>query len=132
MERYTNGWCKVYLAEFKDKETKNIFYKIGYTSYKDAEDRFNYEPEQYSKWDIRILATILCSSKEMALLVEKTLLLYNPKNLWIDEKIVGVTEIFEADKEKYLDLLKKFHILGKYAKSLYNFTGGKNAKTDLS
>jgi len=120
MERYSNGWCKVYLAEFKNKSDGIIFYKIGYTSFKDALNRFRYEPEQYEAWNIRIISTIICNSIVTAKLVEKILLLYNPKNFWLNEKIKGVTEIVQLPREQYLDLLTKFRIMNEYAKETLN------------
>ncbi len=120
MERYSNGWCKVYLAEFKNKSDGTIFYKIGYTSFKDALNRFKFDPEQYEAWNIRIISTIICNSIVTAKLVEKILLLYNPKNFWLNEKIKGVTEIVQLPREQYLDLLTKFRIMNEYAKETLN------------
>lgn len=120
MDRYSNGWCKVYFAEFKNKEDNSIFYKIGYTSFRDAADRFRYESDQYNKWNIRILSTIMCNSIPTAKLVEKLLHLHYPKNFWLEEKIVGVTEVFKVDHDNYIDLLRKFRIMNEYAKELLN------------
>ena len=124
MERYGNGWCKVYLAEFVNKRSKNKFYKIGYTTFKDAMDRFRYEPDGYKSFEIRILSTIMCDSINAAKLVEKTFLVNYPKNLWVEEKIKGVTEIFKLPHEEYLDLLGKFRKMNTYSKKLLNLTQG--------
>lgn len=123
MERYTNGFCKVYFAEFVAKDTNDKFYKIGHTKYKDAMDRFRYEPEQYNPWHIRILSTIICESVHSAKILEKTLHLHYPKNFWLEEKIVGVTEIVKLDRPEYLALLQKFRILNQYSKELLGYEG---------
>ena len=56
---------KVYFARFTDKETKQVFYKFGHTRSYDAMDRFTYEPEQYAKWDIKIMCTVYGPLDEM-------------------------------------------------------------------
>ena len=118
MERYSNGWCKVYLAEFKNVTSNDVFYKVGYTAYKDAADRFRYESDQYKKWNIRILSTIICNSTFTAKMIEKIFHLHYPKNFWLEEKIVGVTEIFKVDREKYLDLLRIFRTMNEHSKAI--------------
>lgn len=124
MLQYVNGMCKVYLAEFKSKTGTEKFYKIGYTSYKDAMDRFNMKGSHYKNWDIRILSTIFCESVNTAKLVEKTLLTCYPKNFWLEEKISGVTEVFKLERKDYLDLLSKFRTINEYSKTLLGFKKG--------
>lgn len=85
---------KVYFARFTDKKTKQVFYKFGHTKSYDALDRFKYEPEQYSKWDIKIMCTVYGPLDQM-IGIEEALKAFYPKNLWLDEKISGVTEIVE-------------------------------------
>jgi hypothetical protein len=121
MERYTNGMCKVYFAEFSNKKTGEVFYKIGYTSYKDALDRFKIKGKQYESWDIRILSTIFCESTNMAKVVENTIREFYPKNFWLEEKISGVTEIFKVKRPEYLELLARFRRLNDLSKSLLGF-----------
>ena len=121
MERYTNGMCKVYFAEFSNKKTGEVFYKIGYTSYKDALDRFKIKGKQYESWDIRILSTIFCESTNMAKVVENTIREFYPKNFWLEEKIGGVTEIFKVKRPEYLELLARFRRLNDLSKSLLGF-----------
>lgn len=92
---------KVYFARFTNKQTKQIFYKFGHTKSYDAMDRFTYEPEQYSKWDIKIMCTVYGPLDQM-IGIEEALKAIYPKNLWIDEKISGVTEIVEF--KEYTDV----------------------------
>lgn len=90
---------KVYFARFTDKETKQVFYKFGHTRNYDAMDRFTYEPEQYAKWDIKIMCTVYGPIGEM-IGIEEALKAIYPKNLWLNEKISGVTEIVKFDKQE--------------------------------
>lgn len=87
---------KVYFARFTDKQTKQVFYKFGHTRNYDAMDRFTYEPEQYAKWDIKIMCTVYGPIEEM-IGIEEALKAVYPKNLWLEEKISGVTEIVKFD-----------------------------------
>lgn len=83
---------KVYFARFTNKSSGEVsFYKFGHTSSYDAMDRFRYDPEQYAKWDIKILKTVYGPLDEMKG-IEQTLRAFYPKNIWIEEKISGVTE----------------------------------------
>lgn len=85
---------KVYFARFTNKTTKHVFYKFGHTKSFDAMDRFTYEPEQYNKWDIKIMCTVYGPLDQMIGIEEAFKAIY-PKNLWLEEKISGVTEIVE-------------------------------------
>lgn len=87
---------KVYFARFTDKQTKQVFYKFGHTRSYDAMDRFTYEPAQYAKWDIKIMCTVYGPLEEM-IGIEEALKAVYPKNLWLNEKISGVTEIVKFD-----------------------------------
>jgi hypothetical protein len=121
MLQYVNGTCKVYLAEFKNKKNNDVFYKIGYTTYKDAMDRFKIKGSMYNSWDIRILSTIYCNDVRMAKLVEYILLSTYPKNFWLEEKISGVTEVFKLERKNYLELLKNFRDYSAKSKSLLGY-----------
>ena len=104
--KYNN--IKLYLAWFKSK-TPGIksFYKIGVTSNYDAADRFR--SEEYSLWDVKIMTTAYGPTLEV-LAAEEELKLKYPKNLWIDQKIKGVTEIFiprtETELQEIIDFIK--------------------------
>ena len=88
---------KMYLARFTNRETREIeFYKFGHTHSYDAMDRFTYAPEQYAKWDIKIMKTVYGPLEQMKGIEETFKALY-PKNLWIDEKVSGVTEIVKLE-----------------------------------
>lgn len=97
MSETMNG--KVYFARFTNKVTKQVFYKFGHTRSYDAMDRFTYEPEQYEKWDIKIMTTVYGPLDEMKGIEEALKAVY-PKNLWLDENISGVTEIVKFDDHK--------------------------------
>ncbi len=85
---------KVYFARFTNKTTKQLFYKFGHTRNYDAMDRFTHDPDQYKNWDIKIMCTVYGPIDQM-IGIEEALKAIYPKNLWIDEKISGVTEIVE-------------------------------------
>lgn len=101
---------KVYFARFTDKKTKQVFYKFGHTRSYDAMDRFTYEPEQYAKWDIKIMCTVYGPLEEM-IGIEEALKAVFPKNLWLEEKISGVTEIVKfdapAEVQRIIDAFKR-------------------------
>lgn len=103
---------KVYLARFSNKSTGEVdFYKFGHTSSYDAADRFKYDPEQYSKWDIKIMKTVYGPISEMVC-IEETLKALYPKNLFIEEKISGVTEItklVQSDVNKIISAMDKLN-----------------------
>ena len=117
-ERYMKG-AKIYLAEFTDKTTGESFLKFGYTGYKDAADRFRYEPEQYAKWDIRILCTAYNSNKQLIEQIETQLKARYPKNFWLEEKIVGVTEIVKMDKATRFKAIQEIRTLNEKWKREY-------------
>jgi hypothetical protein len=106
------GELKLYLAVFKDGATGDYcFHKFGHTSYHDAADRFKYDPEQYSKWDITIMKTIWGPEEEILKLEEEYQKRY-PKTFWIEEKIGGVTEITKLTPEQVKTTIKEFSLLG--------------------
>ena len=103
---------KMYLARFTNKETKKVdFYKFGHTSSWDAADRFKHDPEQYSKWDIKIMKTVAGPIEEMRG-VEEAFKAFYPKNLWVEEKISGVTEIVTLNQTQVNEIIQKMEFLG--------------------
>ena len=118
MERYRQG-AKIYLAEFTDKVSGEIFLKFGYTGYKDAADRFHYEPEQYSKWNIRILCTAYHPDKSKVEKAEEYFKNKYPKNFWLEEKIVGVTEIVKMSDSERLYAIREVRQLNEVWKKSY-------------
>jgi len=103
---------KMYLARFTNKETKTVdFYKFGHTSSWDAADRFKHDPEQYSKWGIKIMKTVAGPLDEMKG-IEETFKAFYPKNLWLEEKISGVTEIVTLSQQQVNEIIQKMEFLG--------------------
>jgi hypothetical protein len=106
------GELKLYLAVFKDAVTGDYcFHKFGHTSFHDAEDRFKYEPEQYKKWDIKILKTVW-GPEEDILKLELEYQKRYPKTFWIEEKIGGVTEITKLKFDDVQKVISEFSLLG--------------------
>jgi len=101
--RYKN--IKLYLARFTARvEGIKSFYKIGVTSKYDAAERFL--DEEYNLWDIKIMTTAYGPTREV-LEAEDELKLKYKKNLWLDQKIKGVTEIFvPRDKQDIQDIIE--------------------------
>jgi hypothetical protein len=97
---------KMYFARFTNKKTKQVeFYKFGHTRSYDALDRFKHEPEQYEPWDIKIMATVYGPIEEM-IGIEETFKAIYPKNLWIEEKISGVTETVVLNKDQINNIIE--------------------------
>jgi hypothetical protein len=117
-ESYSKG-AKLYLAEFKDKETNETFLKFGFTKYKDAADRFLYEPEQYNKWDIRILCTAYNPDRSKIEKAEEYFKKKYPKNFWLEEKISGVTEIVKMTESERLYAIQEVRALNNNWKTSY-------------
>lgn len=124
---------KMYFARFTDKKTNETFYKFGHTSSWDALERFGHEPEQYAKWDIKIMKTVAGPLDEMKG-IEETFKAFYPKNFWLEEKISGVTEIVKLSRDQVNEVINKMEFLGmKYyqkrererlkAKQEYNLNG---------
>lgn len=102
---------KVYLARFTNKETGEVdFYKFGHTRNYDAAERFKVEPEQYRAWDIKIMKTVYGPIDEMKGIEEAFKALY-PKNLFIEQKISGVTEIVKLTKDQVDHIIHSMEIL---------------------
>jgi len=101
--RYKN--IKLYLARFTSKtEDVKSFYKIGVTGKYDAAHRFL--NEEYNLWDIKIMTTAYGPTREVLEAEEELKRMY-PKNLWLDQKIKGVTEIFVPnDYQEIRDIIE--------------------------
>lgn len=103
---------KMYFAKFTNKSTFEVdFYKFGHTRSYDAADRFKFDPAQYEKWDIKIMKTVLGPLDEMKG-VEETFKAFYPKNLWVEEKISGVTEIVQLTQSQVDNIIKRMTLLG--------------------
>ena len=94
---------KLYFVHFIPKsDNVKEFYKIGVTSKYDVADRFI--DEEYLHWNIKVITTAYGPTLEV-LAAEDELKLKYPKNLYIEQKIKGVTEIFmPIDHQEYEDV----------------------------
>lgn len=105
---------KMYFARFTNKETKKVdFYKFGHTASYDAMDRFTYDPAQYDKWDIKIMKTVYGPLDQMKG-IEETFKAFYPKNIWIEEKISGVTEtvmLERAEVDRIIDRMTRLNTI---------------------
>jgi len=89
---------KLYFVRFIPKDdTVKEFYKFGVTSKYDALERF--KSDEYLPWTIKVMTTAYGPTLEV-LAAEDELKKKYPKNLWIDQKIKGVTEIFIPESYK--------------------------------
>lgn len=111
--RSKNG--KLYLVEFTNKETGEQFLKFGITSSYDVMERF--EGEEYKKWTIRPLASAY-GTKAQVEEAERYFLSKYPKNLWVNEKFRGVTEIVQLDKETRNKAIKEVRELSSKLKNM--------------
>ena len=94
---------KLYLAQFKNKKTSENFYKIGITSKYDVLDRFKYD--EYNGWNIRVMSSAYGPRDEVET-AEQYLLKRFPKNLWIEQKISGVTEIVQLTSPQFQECME--------------------------
>jgi hypothetical protein len=99
----------LYFVEFINKITGKVeFRKFGVTGKPTTLDRFynKYEREQYADWDIRVVCEVRLPPMT-ALTKEFYLQKRFPKNLIIEKKIKGVTEIFTGYDE-YVPLIIEY------------------------
>jgi len=119
-EKYKGDHCKFYIAKFTKKSDGIIFHKFGTTAFKNAEDRFKVDPEQYKDYDIKIKATIICENRDKAEEVESFFINKYPKNISLiveDHEYMpelgfsGITEIHQCRDGSwptvYTDYLQK-------------------------
>ena len=115
---------KVYFVEFTHKQTKKKFHKFGITKYGDVLKRFTAEesarfgnnPNQYSDFDIRVIASAWTNTTGECEQQEKFLQRMFPKNIWVEDylavkdkqyKFSGVTEVVSLS-ETEVELAKKY------------------------
>ena len=99
---------KLYLVHFKNRHSSESFYKIGITSKYDVLDRFKYD--MYNDWNIKVVTSAYGPRDEVELAEQKLLKMF-PKNLWIEQKISGVTEIVKLSSiqlEQCMKLIKGY------------------------
>lgn len=104
---------KLYLVKFTNKQKYEYFYKFGLTHHYDVLKRF--DDPQYEPWDIKVMASAY-GPRELVEKAEKELLNRYPKNLWIEQKISGVTEIVSMNK---LEVVKAINMINQYSKDWY-------------
>lgn len=105
---------KLYMVRFEEKNTKQVFYKFGITHHFDVLDRF--KDDEYKPWNIKAM----CSAYGPRHLVEEAeryLLQKYPKNLWIEQKISGVTEIVALSREQIVEAI---NIIKNYSNQWYS------------
>jgi len=104
-EKYKGDHCKFYIAKFIRKKDKLTFHKFGVTTFKNAEDRFKVEPNQYKDYDIQVKGTIICETKVVAEEVVSFFKERYPKNISLltedhkhmpDLGFSGITEIYQC------------------------------------
>jgi len=98
---------KLYFARFIPKRGgAGEFYKFGYTHHFDFMKRF--QEDKYKDWYVSPMTSAYGPEDEV-LKAEQELLKKYPKNIYIEEKIVGVTEIFvPKDQREIQDIFKYF------------------------
>jgi hypothetical protein len=99
----------LYFIEFINKLTGEVeFRKFGVTGKQTTLDRFynKYDREQYADWDIKVICEVRLKPKK-TLTKEFYLQQRFPKNLNIEKKIKGVTEIFTGYDE-YIPLIIEY------------------------
>lgn len=94
---------KLYLVRFEHREGKEpTLHKFGVTHHYDVLDRF--KGDSYDGWYI----SVVCSAygpRALVLAAEQHLLSLYPKNLWVDGKFSGITEVVRM-KETDVDSAK--------------------------
>ena len=102
--KYKN--LKLYFVKFisKSKNAKE-FYKFGITHHYDIMKRF--QEEKYDSWYVHPMISAYGPSQEV-IDAETELKKKYPKNIYIEQKISGVTEIFIPKDDKEIDDIFKF------------------------
>lgn len=100
---------KLYLVKFTDKSNKQYFYKFGITHNYDVLKRF--EDPEYDPWDVTVMVSAY-GPRSLVETAEKNLLEKYPKNLWIEQKISGVTEIVVLSKRQLMEAILEIKTYG--------------------
>lgn len=108
---------KLYFARFIPKKAgAGEFYKFGHTHHYDFMKRF--KEEKYKDWYVSPMTSAYGPEDEV-LKAEQELLKKYPKNIYIEEKIVGVTEIFvPKDQREIQEIFRYFETKRKMWHSL--------------
>ena len=111
---------KMYFAEFTNTNTGQVFQKFGHTGFNDAQKRLNYITEEFPHFDARVLAVVYHHNIDICRAIEETFKINFPKNLMIEEKNSGVTEIVKLDNKTRYDVIQRVRYLNdKYKAELF-------------
>lgn len=100
---------KLYMMRFTDVKTCKQFYKFGWTSHRDALERF--KDDVYKDFEIECIASLTRQSLGEIKVLEAALLTMFPKNIWLETYLgddrewtgfSGITEIVAfKDEQEY-------------------------------
>jgi len=147
MDTYTNRYenngygCdlahlnKVYLVEFKHKDSQKLFYKIGIThnsiSHRFNHNLYSHDRLKYKEFTIKTIDVIYTPNKSVAEKIEKKLHEKFPKNFYLETYLnkpfnyysngfTGITETFIEDRNiKIKNVKQVFNNIKKIIKILY-------------
>lgn len=105
---------KVYLVQLTHVVTSDTFHKVGWCAAYDVMERFSTRtserygnsPNQYSNYNIRVLASAFSASFDDVQNAESILKSKYPKNIWINDTFAGITEIVRLDPDQRQDTIK--------------------------
>lgn len=113
--------AKMYFAEFTNNRTGQVFQKFGHTGFNDAQKRLDRITEEFPHFSARVLAVVYHHNIDICRAVEETFKTIYPKNLMIEEKISGVTEIVNLTAEQRYKVIQHVRSLNEMYKSeLFN------------
>jgi len=103
---------KVYFAEFTNTKNNDVFQKMGHTGKNDAMIRLNYIKEEHPHFNIRVLAAAYHHDINKCRGAEEAFKAMFPKNIMIEDKISGVTEIYKCkDNSERYSIIQAFRRL---------------------
>jgi hypothetical protein len=99
--------AKCYFVRLNNTATGAQFYKFGYTGSWDVEDRVKRIAEDYPHISYKIMKSVYHSDVDKVKKLEEYFLKKYPKNIWINEKLSGVTEIVSLPSHEVSKVLKE-------------------------
>ena len=127
-------FTKAYLVEFTDKRDGYKFLKYGATNDYDVTKRFEYEPEQYKNYDIRVIGSIYANQnnvnyKRMGEVEEYFLSKYPRNTKYFKNNFSGISETYQpANERERKKMIREFYDIrtmlldGKDIKDISNST----------
>ena len=113
--------AKMYFAEFTNNRTGQVFQKFGHTGFNDAQKRLDRITEEFPHFSARVLAVVYHHNIDICRAVEETFKTIYPKNLMIEEKISGVTELVHFTAEQRFNVIQHVRSLNEmYKAELFN------------